>query len=402
MSKFASFGALLWLLIAPLAPAQPAGTSASNRMELGRLANDATVAFVRENSGDWGIEISGGAAPRLTQQKPAQIEVFADGENVRQLAAGYEAVKKEADTIVATVKVAGEGKAAFAVEDRWKVSGAVLSLIRKVSVTGAEDNAGFFSAIRLSTAPTVKWEDVNCLVPGLLYGDSSHAGAGAPGSVANYRAKRFSIREDYLSAPLFGMALHDGNWVAVLDTAPRGDTTQAETSASAATPIVDERIQFGAVGAQEVSGGGIELGFWLPGTTTEIGGGRRGGGGGAASTNVRRRYHPVKAGFSQSYQVAFRFGKSDSFRDTERDAWRWAWQSLNPKVMPIDVEVARRTLLDHLSDHVLTVEDRSGIPFTINTLTGRTRGQSDVPEDHYGFLRQEHRAGGPVAAGRGS
>ena len=124
----------------------------------------------------------------------------------------------------------GRGKAAFAVEDRWKVSGAALSLSRKVSVTAAEDNAGFYSAIRLLTAPTVKWEDVNCLVPGLLYDDPSHAGGGSPAGVAPYRAKRFTIREDYLSAPLFGMAMKDGNWAAVLDMAPRGDTTQAETS----------------------------------------------------------------------------------------------------------------------------------------------------------------------------
>ena len=67
-----------------VAPGQQeqAGKTAADRVELGRLANGATVAFVRAGSGDWGIEISGGTAPRLTQPKPAQIEVFAGGENV--------------------------------------------------------------------------------------------------------------------------------------------------------------------------------------------------------------------------------------------------------------------------------------------------------------------------------
>ncbi|HXR08459.1 MAG TPA: hypothetical protein VN765_14080 [Candidatus Acidoferrum sp.] len=370
MSKHASFGALLWLSLAPLAFAQPAGAVDASRVVLGRLANGAAVSFVRADPGDWGIEVSGGTAPRMTQEKPAQIEVFAGGEIVRQLAAGYQSVKREADTIVATAKVAGEGKGAFAVEDRWKVSGAVLSLSRKVSVTGAEDNAGFYSAIRLSTAPTVKWEDVNCLIPGLFYGDP-HAGAGSPGGDLPYRAKRFSIREDYLSAPLFGVSFRDGNWAAVLDPAPSGDTTQAETTAPAATPIVDERMQFGALGAREVSEGGIELGFWLPGTTTEFGGGFGMRGGATAAPVVRRRYHPVKAGFSQSYQVGFRFGKSESFRDMEREAWRWAWQSLNPKITPVDVEVVRRTLTDHLADRVLTVEDRAGVPFVIDAVSGK-------------------------------
>ena len=193
MIGYVPVGALLWLLIASLAAAQPeqAGTTDANRIVLGRLANGAAVTFVRAGSRDWGIEISGGSAGHLTQPKPAQIEVYRGGENVRQLAAGYQAVKQEDNVVVAAAKVAGEGQAAFAVEDRWKVSGVVLLLSRKVSVVGAEPNAGFYSAIQLSTGPAVKWEDVSCLVPGLLYGEP-HGGP-------DYRAQRFTIREDYLS-----------------------------------------------------------------------------------------------------------------------------------------------------------------------------------------------------------
>jgi len=326
--RYAPFGVLMWLLIAPLAPAQQkqTGITTANSIVLGRLANGAAVAFVRTGSGGWGIEISGAALPRLMQPKPAQIEVYQAEENVRQLAAGYQSVQKEADAVVASAKVTGGGGAAFAVEDRWKISGAVLSLSRKVSVTGAENNAGFYSAIRLVTEPKLGWTDADYLAPGLLYGEP-HTSAGAPGGSLYYRAKRLSIREDYLPAPVFALSFRDGHWTAVLDMAPRGDTTQAETTAPAATPIIDERLQFGALGAREVPEGGVEFGFWLPGTTNEFSGGFFGGGRGAPSAPVvRRRYHPVKAGFSQSYQVGFGFGQGASLRGMERDAWRWAWQ----------------------------------------------------------------------------
>ena len=328
MIRYAPFGVLMWLLIAPLAPAQQkqTGITTANSIVLGRLANGAAVAFVRTGSGGWGIEISGAALPRLMQPKPAQIEVYQAEENVRQLAAGYQSVQKEADAVVASAKVTGGGGAAFAVEDRWKISGAVLSLSRKVSVTGAENNAGFYSAIRLVTEPKLGWTDADYLAPGLLYGEP-HTSAGAPGGSLYYRAKRLSIREDYLPAPVFALSFRDGHWTAVLDMAPRGDTTQAETTAPAATPIIDERLQFGALGAREVPEGGVEFGFWLPGTTNEFSGGFFGGGRGAPSAPVvRRRYHPVKAGFSQSYQVGFGFGQGASLRGMERDAWRWAWQ----------------------------------------------------------------------------
>jgi hypothetical protein len=69
MIRYAPFGALIWLLIVPLAPVHEklAGTNAANRRVLGRLANGAAVTFVRAGSGDWGLEISGVGVLRMTQ-----------------------------------------------------------------------------------------------------------------------------------------------------------------------------------------------------------------------------------------------------------------------------------------------------------------------------------------------
>ncbi len=175
MSKVSLSVVLLWLSIASLATAQ----KPADRVDLGRLTNGANIAFFRSSAGEWGLEIAGGDAPRFAQPQPAQIEVFTGGENARDLASGYQSVKKEADGVVATAKVAGQGQAAFAVEDRWTISGAVLSLVREVSVAQAEENAGFYSAIDLVTVPEVQWTDATYFVPGLLYGNASYAGGRA-------------------------------------------------------------------------------------------------------------------------------------------------------------------------------------------------------------------------------
>jgi hypothetical protein len=372
VNRRAVLSVLIFLLIAPFAQSQQKQTDAAgNRIVLGKLANGATVAFVRTGSA-WGIEIDGNAVPKLVQPKPAQIEVYRGGDNVTALAASYDSVRKQADGVVAKAKVASKGGAAFAVEDEWKVAGDVLVLSRKVSVTGAEESAGFYSAIKLVTAPQVTFADADYVAPGLLYG-APHTRGTAPGGSLSYASKRFSMREDYLPAPMFGLSFRDGRWVSVLDMAPRGDTTKAETVAQATTPIIDERIQFGALGAHELAGGGVEFGFWLPGTTDEFTGGFGFGGRPATPVTavVRRRYHPVKAGFTQSYKVGFRFGQGDSIRGMERDSWRWAWQTLNPKVTPIDVDVVRRTLIDHLADRVLVVDDHAGLPFVIDSVSGK-------------------------------
>jgi len=46
---------------------------AGDRLELGRLQTGATVSFIRSASGEWGLEITGGLAPRISQAKPAKL-----------------------------------------------------------------------------------------------------------------------------------------------------------------------------------------------------------------------------------------------------------------------------------------------------------------------------------------
>ena len=77
-----------------------------------------------------------------------------------------------------------------------------------------------------------------------MYGDPAFNGERSPGGTMNYAARRFIMREDVLSAPLFALSFHNGASVSILDPSPRGDTTVAETPAR---PVMtDARFQFGA------------------------------------------------------------------------------------------------------------------------------------------------------------
>jgi|SRR6185312_1803617 len=350
-------GTLFVLLLAFLAAAQQkqASLPPAGRILLGHLANGATVTFVRTGSDEWGIDVSGTAVSRLKQPKPAQVEIYRKEDDVTDIAASYRSVQKKPGEIFATSTVEPAGGAAFTFVDHWKITGDVLILSRTVTVTKEEKDAGFDSAIRLLTEPEISWSDLDYFAPGVIYGDPTYDGDNSPGGVLNYRAKRFALREDQLSAPLFALSFRDGRWAAAMDMSPRGDTTWAESSAAATTPVIDEHIQFGALGAQESSDGGVEFGFWFPGTTHEFTRGFQT----PPTPVVRRRYHPVKPGFSQSYQVGFRFGQGASFPAMVRDSWRWAWETLKPPPMKLDLDVVRRVLTTHLDNHVLTVDDRS-------------------------------------------
>ena len=81
-----------------------------------------------------------------------------------------------------------------------------------------------------------------------------------------------------------------------------------------------------------------------------------------------RRYHPIAPDTVHRYQVAFRFGQHESFRDLTRNAWRWAWDTLKPAVTYIDVDLVRRVLTDHLVAQAATIDGRTAIPFVLSTV----------------------------------
>lgn len=117
-----------------------------DRLDLGRLQTGATVSFVRNGGGEWGIEISGGTIPRLMQSKPAKLEIFETEQDIRDLAAGYKTVKQSASGIDAYAEIAFGDKVVFQVDDRWYEKGDVVSLQRKVEVVGMAPG-GFNSSI---------------------------------------------------------------------------------------------------------------------------------------------------------------------------------------------------------------------------------------------------------------
>jgi hypothetical protein len=209
------------LLVAAALGQQP------ERLDLGPVGSGADVSFTRSPSGEWGIEINGGPAPRLQQPRPAEIEVFQTFEDIQDLAAGYESVRKSDTGIDADAEVARGNKAVFRIHDRWSIHSGILALQRSVQVKGNAPG-GFYSAIDLSMDRAVSWSNINFMVPGAIYGDPTYDGDRSPGGTLNYTARHFEMREDILAAPLFALSFSNGASLAMLDPAPRGDTTEEE------------------------------------------------------------------------------------------------------------------------------------------------------------------------------
>ena len=364
--------------------------AAAQTISLGRTSAGSEIAFTRAASGEWGIQIAGGVAPRITQPKPAAIEVYRADNDIRELAQGYKTVSRTATGVDATADVSAGNGVVFHVHDVWGLANGVLSVRREVKVKGSA-SGGFNSAIDFSLDHSVGWPDINFMAPGAIYADPTYDGDRSPGGTLTYNARRLVLREDILAAPLFALSFQNGASLAMLDPHPRGDTTEEETKLTQLV-MTDAKIQFGSMGAWQAEDGAVRLGFRYPSTSTDFGGGRPAGAQPVtAATKASetpappvtsavpppmrwiRRYHPISDGFTHTYEVRFRFGQNESFRDVTRDAWRWAWDTLNPPILDLDVDLTRRVLLDHLEASAMTIDGRTGMPFVLNTMQEMTQ-----------------------------
>ncbi len=347
---------LALVLIATSAFAQQSGP-----VRLGSLESGESVLFVRTSGSEWGIECAGGTCPHLTQEKPVRIEVYGAEGNIRELAAGYKAIQQSDSGIVARAEILYGNDVVFRVSDRWSLSGSVLSVGRRMEVLGSAPG-GFNSSIVFAVDSSVHWVDVNVLAPGALYGDPTYDGDRSPGGTLNYAARRFIMREDMLPAPLVALSFSNGASVAMLDPSPRGSSTVEETRLTKEV-MTDARFEFGALGVWQANGSPVEFGFQFPGTVSVYSFGPNA----SAGPRVFRRYHPITGGVAHDYEVRFRFGRDEPFRDLTRNAWRWAWSTLKPATAPIDVALVRRVLLDHLVSQAATIDGRTAIPFAVAT-----------------------------------
>ena len=127
--------------------------------------------------------------------------------------------------------------------------------------------------------------------------------------------------------------------------------------------MTDARFQFGALGVWQTNDGPIVFCFTFPGSASIYAGTN-------ALVNPQwiRRYHPIAPGVAHGYEISFRFGQNEPFRDVTRNSWRWAWDTLKPAVTYIDVGQMRRVLIDNLEAQADTIDGRTAIPFVISTV----------------------------------
>ena len=322
----------------------------------------------RNDDGSWGIAVTGAGLASVAQPQPLQLEIWDEAKaRVRTLGGGYVTMTQESSGWTGTGRLTFEG-GSFEFKDRWDFKDRTLRLGRTVQVRG-NATGGFLSAAMLQVSKRQSWPEVQWFAPGMIYGGFDRIPALSIGGRSYYKPGAYTvrIREDRLPAPVMAGRFADGATIAVLNPLPKGDTTAADADSVRPDVLTNEQFQFGAIGAEERENG-ISLGYWFPGSEGEAtyAGNTYPGG---QFHSWRRRFHPIRNGFQQRYEVAFRFGREDNLAACCRQTWRWAWTALKPQVNVQDIAAARRCIVDMLAANVLEVDDRAGIPNSISAVS---------------------------------
>lgn len=328
---------------------------------IGNLQDGGHFSGFQSDSG-WGLAVTGVGSASVSQPAPVQFEFYASPENIQEKRSGYETLASSNEKATGIAHVSGPGGSRFTVLDHWSVQDGLIELARTVNVAGTS-SGGFLSAISFPHPGTHARTAVDYFAPGMIYGSPAHLSADAIGGIHTYGAAGHGIvriREDRLPAPMFGVRFGDGYALTVLDPTPKGETTRADSHDTQIRTMIDERFQFGAIGA-DLDGGHHTQGFWFPGSEGEVtyrGNTYPGG----QVREWRRRYHPIRDGLVQRYRVQFRFSRSDTFPSYFKNAWRLAYSTLKPPVDFQDIPEARRSIVDMLASQVQVRGDRAGIP----------------------------------------
>jgi len=344
--------------------------ASSPQREIGRVGGSA-IFVATQVRGKWGLAVKGAGLASVVQPEPVALEFFHAPDTISHQSSGYDRMEISQARALGRTQLVGPDKTRFTVEDQWTINGTEIQLSRKVTVAGRA-NDGFLTSITFLHPVAHPRSEVDYFAPGMIYGNTDHLSPAAIGGGDTYGATghgQIQIREDRLPAPMFGVHFSDGSALTVLDPAPDGATTRADSHDTVAHAMVDERFQFGAVGAH-LAGGHHEQGYWFPGTEGEVTYAGNTYPNGQLRT-WRRRYHPVRNGITQQYRVQFRFSSGEEFPAYYRNAWRWAYDTLKPPITWQNLPVIQRSIIDVLASQVQAVADRAGIPNFLSAVPDR-------------------------------
>lgn len=322
-----------------------------------------------------------------TQLWPLEVEVVDRSDVATWLAASYAFIERRCGH--GNVTTAGGAVVAFV--DCFVMQSSdsfVVQRRAKVLLPSSSDEHAF--STRFSLAPTDPGCCSELFMPGILYRGSP--ALAPPGSLAgDPNATHVLVRDDRMPLPLVMARSPESRASAELvHVRPNGSSFAGE---GGRTRIVDGRMLFGSVGivrtaaaaAHDRTSRRLHLAFQFPGSEgdrTYVGDraprprgewwARRDG----STAGWANRSHPLRAGFSHSYDLRVTRDRTDTYDEALQRCWRRAFAEAAPRPPPANASVVYRVSMDLLGVVGKRYAGVPSMPFRMDLAAGEVDDDS--------------------------
>ena len=321
----------------------------------------------------------------FSSSDPLRAEIVNAAFKIQTLRGSYQSVKRLPSGLECRGILRSPAGTVLNFVDRYVATATGLfQFYRKVTVEHrGRTDVGFATRFSLWSTHAMSMPQSQFFVPGIWYATNKHLPRHA--LAANYKQRRFIFRQDRMPMPL--IMLRDPatrTTLTLLDSHPAGASFVGDQTPS---PVCSARLKFASLGVVQRQKR-LALTMLYPGSegdTTYVLAGQRGWVGLPGHKGWVARYHPLRPGFTQRYQLLIKLGKSQTFNTALAAALSLGWRVLNPPVYHVSLPEVYKDQVELLNHYCQSFNGVEGTPYTV-ALPG---GQVGATSQEIGFTGKE-------------
>lgn len=344
-----------------------------------------TLAFTEQN-GSYGLAIFLDDKMLFTSAAPCFVFIKTPSTYPAEYSAAYASVELTENGAIACGKVVTEAGTALSFCDTYtaqEADGFLLS--RKVSLANADgfEDTGFATKFYLQPA----WDDAtltntNCFAPGVWYLKNDHV---PPHFMGYQKQLRYHwMFETQYGLPMFAIQNPETGYAVSLSR-PHADITMRDMKTKLQPHMVDETYTFGGIGVSTADG--LSLDYLYPGAhgTTA----RKLPDGFSLEPEYNNTYHPVREGYTDTYEVAIDLMVEPDYAAMMKALWRKVYDRIGEPIVELDNEMLFRNCMKLLTIKTRKYGESYGLPFSITLPSGEPMNVAY----QFGFVGQQPNIG---------
>lgn len=318
-------------------------------------SGDATLQIIPAENNQFGLSFlyKETECPTLEPGFPVHLEV-----KQKKVVGKYDTFEVVQDKLICRAMIKSTRGSEFAVLDTYIAKGSgIFELQRELEVITAVSTDSYFNSLFgfRTDENCTKITENEYFIPGVWYKANFTSSGHIPATIPQADDTYFYYREDRITLPLVMFRNPDsGTTISIVHKDSDPQTVVADGNGIR----INENYQYGALGIKQENNN-IYTTFIYPGSEAETKNGRG------------IRFHPVKQGLKQQYNLEIVFSETSDYASAVRSIWNHAFELYNPKIYKVDLLSTYDGLIETLLQYYVPstelggIRDAAGFPFQV-------------------------------------